>query len=82
MTDRAASRARIIGAALARSLDDLLVIRRRRRPAAFPSARFGCRSAFLWASSSGLDLFSLRDPEVVKREKQVPDRPVSASRRD
>jgi hypothetical protein len=82
MTGRAGARARIIGSALACSLEALLVIRRRRRLAAYPSARFGCRSAFLWASPSGFDVFSLRDPEVVKREKQVSDRPVSATRRD
>ena len=82
MTGRAGARARIIGSALACSLEALLVIRRRRRLAAYPSARFRCRSAFIWASPSGFDVFSLRDPEVVKREKQVSDRPVSATRRD
>jgi hypothetical protein len=67
MTGRAG--ALIIGSTLACTLGELLVIRRLRRPAACLSACFGCRSAFLWASPSGFDVFSLRDPEVVKCEE-------------
>jgi hypothetical protein len=84
MRGRAGARPLIIGSALILSLshDELLVARRHRLVAACPSARLGRSSALLWASSSGLDVLSLRDPEVVKGEEQIPDRPVAATRRD
>jgi len=69
MTGRARARPRIIGSALTLSPDEVLVVRRRRLVAACPSARLGRSSALLWASPSGLDVLSLRDPEVVKRQK-------------